>query len=268
LPELSAWWLAYPALGLFAGFFAGLLGIGGGLILVTVLVMLFDAQGFPADRVMHLALGTSLATIVFTSLKSARSHHGHGAVRWDIVRNTVAGLVVGTLAGSVVAEHLRSTWLALLFLGFVIYSAVHMMLDIAPRPSRRLPGPWGLQFGAAVVGVLSALVGAGGGFVSIPLMAMCNVPMRQCVGTSSALGLPIALAGAIGYVAAGWNKDHLPALSVGYVYLPALAGIVVGTFVTVPMGAKLAHALPVAKLKKVFAAVLALLAVKMLYGLL
>lgn len=255
-------------MGLFAGFFAGLLGVGGGLILVSLMVIAFNAQGFPPDRVMHLALGTSMATIVFTSFKSARSHHSHGAVRWDIVRNTALGLVAGTIGGTAVAEMLRSRWLAMVFTAFVVYSAVNMFLDLKPRPSRQLPGPAGLQAAAAGVGAMSALVGAGGGFVSIPLMSLCNVPMRQCVGTSAALGLPIALAGVAGFLWTGWDKDHLPALSAGYVYLPALAGIVAGTFITVPVGAKLAHTLPVPKLKRVFAVVLTVMALKMLWGLL
>lgn len=263
MASLSIWWLIYPVMGLFAGFFAGLLGIGGGMILVSLMVFAFNAQGFPDDRVMHLALGTSLATIVFTSIKSVHSHHKHGAVRWDIVRNAVAGLVIGTLAGSAVAETMRSRALAVLFTLFVVYSAVNMMLDLKPKPTRQLPGPMGLQLGAGLVGVASALVGAGGGFLSIPLMSFCNVPMRQCVATSSALGLPIAIAGTIGFLVSGWDKDHLPAYSLGYLYLPALVGIVIGTFVTVPIGAKMAHTIPVPKLKKVFAVILAIMAVKM-----
>ena len=257
------WWALYPLMGLVAGFFAGLLGIGGGLILVSLMVFAFNAQGFPADRVMHLALGTSLATIVFTSIKSILAHHRHGAVRWDIVRHSAAGLVLGTLAGSAIADALRSRALAVVFTAFVVYSAVNMMLDIRPRPDRRLPGPTGLQIGAGLVGLASALVGAGGGFISIPLMSFCNVPMRQCVATSAALGLPIAVSGTLGFLIGGWGKDHLPALSLGYVYMPALIGIVAGTFITVPVGAKLAHSIPVPRLKKVFAVILSIMAVKM-----
>jgi uncharacterized membrane protein YfcA len=250
-------------MGLVAGFFAGLLGIGGGLILVSLMVFAFNAQGFPADRVMHLALGTSLATIVFTSIKSILAHHRHGAVRWDIVRHSAAGLVLGTLAGSAIADALQSRALAVVFTAFVVYSAVNMMLDIRPRPDRRLPGPTGLQIGAGLVGLASALVGAGGGFISIPLMSFCNVPMRQCVATSAALGLPIAVSGTLGFLIGGWGKDHLPSLSLGYVYLPALVGIVAGTFITVPVGARLAHSIPVPRLKKVFAVILSIMAVKM-----
>ena len=263
MSAISAWWLVYPVMGLFAGFFAGLLGIGGGMILVSLMVMAFNAQGFPADRVMHLALGTSLATIIFTAIKSVQSHHRHGAVRWDIVRHSAIGLVLGTLAGSALAEALKSRMLAILFTVFVVYSAVNMMIDRKPKPTRQLPGPLGIQAGASVVGLASALVGAGGGFVSVPLMTMCNVPMRQCVATSAAFGLPIAISGTIGYLVGGWDKDHLPPLSVGYLYMPALIGIVAGTFITVPIGAKVAHTLPVPVLKKVFAVILSIMAIKM-----
>ncbi len=261
--DISVWWAIYPLMGLFAGFFAGLLGIGGGMILVSLMVFAFNAQGFPAERVMHLALGSSLATIIFTSLKSMQSHHRHGAVRWDIVKRSAAGLVLGTLAGSALAEALRSKALAVLFTAFVVYSAVNMMLDLKPKPNRQLPGTLGMQVAAAAVGIASALVGAGGGFLAVPLMSMCNVPMRQCVATSAAFGLPIAISGTIGFLVGGWNKDHLPALSVGYLYLPAVIGIVVGTFVTVPLGARVAHTIPVSRLKKVFAVILSIMAVKM-----
>lgn len=263
---MSAWWLAYPVMGLFAGFFAGLLGIGGGMILVSLMVFAFKAQGFEPDSTMHLALGTSLATIVFTSVKSVHAHHRHGAVRWDIFKRTAAGLTVGTLLGSAVAEAMRSRVLAILFTVFVVYSAFNMMLDIKPDPSRKLPSSLPLQIVAGIVGIASALVGAGGGFISIPLMSFCNVPMRQCVATSAAFGLPIAISGTLGFLATGWGKEHLPEFTVGYLYMPALVGIVAGTFLTVPMGARMTHAIPVLTLKKVFAMILALLAIKMTYS--
>ena len=261
------WWGIYLGMGLLVGFFAGLLGIGGGMILVSLMVMMFGTQGFPPDRIVHLALGTSLASIVFTSIASVRAHQVHGAVRWDIVRQVTVGLVLGTLLGTLVAEQLQSKYLAIFFVIFVYYSALNMFLDMKPGPTRQFPGPAGMQVGGGLVGVLSALVGAGGGVITIPLMTLCNVPMRQCVGTSAALGIPIALAGTVGFIATGIGKDHLPALSVGYVYLPALAGIVVGTFVTVPFGARVAHALPVTTLKKVFAAIMFIVASRMLWSL-
>lgn len=264
----SWWWVSYPLMGLLAGFFAGLLGIGAGLILVSLMVLSFNAQGFPPDRVMHLALGTSLATIIFTSLKNIHAHHAHGAVRWDIVRHAAVGLVFGTLAGSAIAEMLRSRALAVVFTLFVVYSAINMALDLKPKPTRKLPGRMVTQLAGALVGIASSLVGAGGGFISIPLMTYCNVPMRQCVATSAAFGLPIAIAGTAGFLVGGWQKDHLPVYSLGYVHLPAMIGIVAGTFVTVPLGARVAHTIPVAHLKRVFAVILTIMAVKMVVSLL
>ena len=261
------WWIIYLLMGLFVGFFAGLLGIGGGLILVTLMVYLFTLQGFPADRLLHLALGTSITSIVFTSISSLRAHHQHGAVRWDILRTAVPGLVVGTLLGAVVADQLKSKYLAVFFVIFVYYSAVQMFADVKPKPTRQLPGKAGMRVIAIIVGIVSSLVGIGGGVMTIPFMSLCNVPMRQAIGTSAALGLPIAVAGTVGFIVTGLGKDHLPALSLGYVYLPALIGIVLGTFVTVPWGAKMAHSMPVTTLKKIFAVILFILATRMLWSL-
>ena len=261
------WWIVYLLMGVFVGFFAGLLGIGGGLILVTLMVYLFTVQGFPADRLLHLALGTSITSIVFTSISSLRAHHKHGAVRWDILRAAVPGLIVGTLLGTVVADQLQSKYLAIFFVVFVYYSAVQMFANVKPKPSQQLPGKAGMTVVAVVVGIVSSLVGVGGGVMTIPLMSLCNVPMRQAIGTSAALGLPIAIAGAVGFIVTGLGKDHLPALSLGYVYLPALVGIVIGTFVTVPWGARMAHSMPVTTLKRIFAVILFILATRMLWSL-
>ncbi len=261
------WWIVYLLMGLFVGFFAGLLGIGGGLILVTLMVYLFTLQGFPEDRILHMALGTSIASIVFTSISSLSAHHKHGAVRWDIVRAAIPGLIIGTLLGTLVADQLKSKYLAIFFVIFVYYSAVQMFVNAKPKPSRQLPGKLGLNLASVIVGIVSALVGVGGGVMTIPLMSMCNVPMRNAIGTSAALGLPIAVAGTVGFIITGLGKDHLPAFSVGYLYLPALIGIVIGTLVTVPWGAKMAHTLPVAQLKKIFAVILFILATRMLWTL-
>ena len=261
------WWIVYLLMGLFVGFFAGLLGIGGGLILVTLMVYLFTVQGFPEERILHIALGTSITSIVFTSISSLLAHHKHGAVRWDIVRVAVFGLIVGTLLGTLVADQLKTKYLAIFFVIFVYYSAIQMFVNAKPKPSRQLPGRLGLNLASVLIGVLSALVGVGGGIMTIPLMSMCNVPMRNAIGTSAALGLPIAIAGTIGFIATGLGKDHLPPFSVGYVYLPALIGIVIGTLVTVPWGAKMAHTLPVPRLKKIFAVILFILATRMLWTL-
>lgn len=261
------WWIVYLLMGLFVGYFAGLLGIGGGLILVTLMVYLFTLQGFPEDRILHMALGTSITSIVFTSISSLRAHHKHGVVRWDIVRMAIPGLTIGTLLGTLVADQLQSKYLAIFFVIFVYYSAVQMVVDAKPKPTRKLPGTLGLNFASVLIGVLSALVGVGGGVMTIPLMSMCNVPMRNAIGTSAALGLPIAIAGTVGFILTGLGKDHLPPFSIGYVYLPALIGVVIGTLVTVPWGAKMAHTMPVSRLKRIFAVILFILATRMLWTL-
>jgi uncharacterized membrane protein YfcA len=263
----EAWWLAYLVLGLLVGFFAGLLGIGGGIIIVTMLVFMFGVQGFPADRIVHLALGTSMASIVFTSLSSVRAHHAYAAVRWDILRRAVPGVVIGTVLGTVLADALPSHYLAIFFTGFVYYSAAQMWLDLEPKPARALPGVAGMLAASVAIGAISSLVGAGGGVISIPLMILCNVSMRHAIGTSAALGLPIAIAGTAGYILTGLGQDHLPPLSLGYVYIPALIGLVIGTFVTVPYGARAAHRLPVPILKKIFGVIFFILATRMLLSL-
>jgi uncharacterized membrane protein YfcA len=265
---MTLWWLTYPLLGAFAGFIAGLFGVGGGLTLVPLLFMLFAEQDFPNAHVMHLALGTSMATIVFTSIASMRAHHAHGAVRWEIVRNMAPGLVIGTLCGSFIASTVPTRPLAMIFTAIVYYASIQMILDFKPKPTRNLPGRIGLVVAGLVIGVISSLVSAGGGFLSIPFMVWSNVAIHQAVGTSSALGLPIALAGVVGYVISGWHATELPPYAFGYVYLPAFVGVVLMSFLIAPYGAKLAHKLPVKQLKRAFGGLLALLASKMLYGLL
>jgi uncharacterized membrane protein YfcA len=258
-----AWWATYLGLGLFVGFFAGLLGIGGGMMLVTVLVMVFGAQHLSEDRLVHMAIGTSLASIVLTSLSSVRAHAARGVVRWDILRQMTLGIVMGTLLGAVVADALPSRQLVMFFLVFMCYSTVQMWLDLKPSPTRQLPGRAGLALAGFVTGALSAVIGVGGGFITIPLLTACNVPMLNAIGTSAAVGLPIALAGAVGYAWTGLGKADLPTMTLGYIHIPALAGIVLGTFVTVPYGVRAAHAWPVKRLKRVFAVLLLILTAKM-----
>jgi len=264
---LNWWLLSYPLLGVFAGFVAGLFGVGGGLTLVPLLFMMFAAQDFPAAHLMHLALGTSMTTIVFTSLASMRAHHGHGAVRWDIVRAMAPGLLLGTFGGSLFAGVVPTRPLVVVFTCVVYYAALQMILDFKPQAHRQLPGALGLFAAGGGIGIVSSLVAAGGGFLSIPFMLFCNVAIHRAVGTSSALGLPIALAGMVGYIVAGWGAAGLPAYTLGYIYLPATIGIVALSMLVAPYGARLAHRLPVKQLKRYFGGFLALLASKMLYSL-
>lgn len=259
------WLAAYLALGAFVGFFAGLLGVGGGGIMVPVLTTMFAAQGFPHEHLVHVALGTSMAAIVMTSVSSLRAHHAHGAVRWDIVRGIAPGVLVGTFAGTFVASRVDSAPLAIFFGCFMAYVSLQMILNVKPKPSRELPGRLGLACVGGGIGIVSALVAIGGGSLSVPFMTWCNVKMQNAIGTSAAIGLPIALAGAAGYLINGWGSAGLPAWSVGYVYLPALVAVSLVSMFTAPLGAKLAHRLPVATLKKIFAGVLIVLSAKMLH---
>ncbi len=258
--------LAYALLGCVAGFAAGLLGIGGGMLLVPFLTALFTLQGLPLTIVVHAAIATSMASILFTSLSSVRAHHKRGAVRWDLVLKLSPGIVIGSLiASGAIFALLKTGWLALVFAIFVGYSAVQMLLNRKPKPSRQMPGAVGSGAAGGVIGFLSGLVGAGGGFISVPFLLWCNVIMHQAVATSAALGFPIAFANTIGYVWSGWNVQDLPAGMIGYVYWPALIVLVFFSVLLAPLGAKVAHSLPVASLKRVFAFVLFGLAAYMLY---
>jgi uncharacterized membrane protein YfcA len=265
---VSVWLLGYLALGAVAGFFAGLLGVGGGAIMVPVLALMFAAQGFPEAHLMHLALGTSMCSIVFTSLSSLRAHHSHGAVLWPIVWVIAPGILIGTFAGAQFASTIPTRPLAIFFTVFMSYVAFQMLANIKPKPARQLPGSLGMFLVGSGIGAISALAAIGGGSLSVPFMTWCNVRMHHAIGTSAAIGLPIALAGTAGYLLGGSGATALPAGSVGYIYLPALAACVAMSMLTAPLGAMAAHRLPVATLKKIFAGVILLLLAKMVHGLL
>ena len=253
-------------LGLCTGFLAGLLGIGGGMIMVPFISAILTHRGVAPGLAVKMAIATSMATIIFTSISSVRAHHKRGAVRWDIVRRLAPGIVIGaTVASLGVFAMLKGGALALLFALFVGFSATQMLLDRKPQASRTLPGTAGQLGAGSVIGFLSGLVGAGGGFVSVPFMTWCNVAIHNAVATSAALGFPIAVANVAGYIISGQSVQNLPAGSFGYIWLPALAVIAVASFFTAPLGAKAAHALPVGKLKRVFASILYVLAAYMLY---
>jgi len=254
------------ALGIAAGFLAGLLGIGGGMVMVPFITAMLVSHGVHPDLVVKIAIATSMATIVFTSVSSVRAHYKRGAVRWDIVTGMAPGIVVGSLIGSLgIFAMLKGSALALIFGIFVAFSATQMFLDKKPAPNRQLPGAAGKFTAASVIGIVSGLVGAGGGFLSVPFMVWCNVAMHITVGTSAALGFPIALANGLGYVIGGQGVAGLPPFSLGYVWLPGLALIAAASVLSAPLGARIAHRLPVRKLKRIFALTLYLLAFYMLW---
>lgn len=259
--------LTYIVLGVAAGLLAGLLGVGGGIVIVPMLTFTFALQGLPQEHIQHLALGTSLATIIFTSVASLRAHHVRGAVSWAVVRQITPGILCGTLSGSWFAAALSGDFLRVFFIIFTFFVAWQMLSSRLPKASRQIPGILGLFGTGSVIGGISSLVGIGGGSMSVPFLIWCNQNARVAIGTSAAIGFPIALAGATGFLLNGLKVSGLPPYSFGFIYLPALAGIAVTSYLTAPLGAKLAHNLPIPKLKKGFAVLLIATGCKMLYGL-
>lgn len=262
-PQLA---LELALLGIGTGFLAGLLGIGGGMLMVPFITIIMSGQGVAPDLAVKMAIATSMATIIFTSVSSVRAHHKRGAVRWDIVRRLAPGIVMGSFVGSLgVFALLKGSWLAIFFGVFVSFSATQMFLDRKPKPTRQMPGTVGQLAAGGFIGFLSGLVGAGGGFISVPFMTWCNVPIHNAVATSAALGFPIAVANVLGYVLAGQRVSGLPEGAFGYIWLPALVVIALCSVFTAPLGARAAHALPVGRLKKVFGSLLYVLAAYMFY---
>ncbi|WP_022666322.1 sulfite exporter TauE/SafE family protein [Desulfospira joergensenii] len=256
--------LLYLALGAVAGVLAGLLGIGGGLVIVPMLTFAFTGQGFPHEHILHMALGTSLASILFTSVSSMRSHHKRGAVIWPVVMRITPGILVGTFFGAWVASLLSTNFLKGFFGVFLLYVATQMLLGIKPKPTRDIPGTAGIFSAGSIIGIFSSLVGIGGGTLSVPFLVWCNTQVHKAIGTSSAIGFPIAVAGTLGFVLNGLGIENLPSFSLGYVNLGALAGIVAASVLTAPIGVKLAHSLPIDKLKKIFALLLYVVGTRMI----
>lgn len=256
--------IALIGLGAGTGFLAGLLGIGGGMTMVPFLTMLLTAQGFPTGEIIKVALATSLSTILFTSASSVRAHFKRGAVRLDLLKWMGAGAFFGTFIGAQFAGALKGTWLAGFFALFVGYSALQMLRNKKPTPGRAMPGDKTMAGIGGLIGFISSLVGAGGGFLTVPFLTWCNVAMHQAVATSAGMGFPIALGGLVGYLVAGLDASGLPAGTVGYVYLPALAILAGASVLMAPLGAKTAHAMEVGRLKRIFALLLLSLAAYML----
>lgn len=257
------------ALGVVTGFLAGLLGIGGGMMMVPFLSLILSHRGVEEGLAVKMAIASAMCTIVFTSLSSLRAHHAHGAVRWDLVRGIAPGIVVGgLLSGAGAFALLKGQGLAMLFAGFAVFSAVQMLRDKKPAPGRAMPGRAGQAAAGAGIGFVSGLLGAGGAFMSVPFMTWCNVPMRNAVATSAALGFPIAAASTVGYVIAGW--DLPPALpgAFGYLYLPGLAVVAAASVTLAPLGARVANVGSTRMLKRLFALMLLGIATHMVWRML
>ena len=262
--EIVYLWTAYALLGLFAGAMAGLLGVGGGLIIVPLLAALFNNQGFATQHLMQLAVGTSLATIVFTSLSSAWAHHRRRAVSWPVMRQLSMGIVIGGWLGGVLAVWLGGLLLAALFGLFELLVAAQMAFGRPPSAHRTRPGRLRNLVSGVLIGAVSTLFGIGGGTLTVPYLVWHNIDMRHAVGTSAACGIPIALVGTLGFAAVGWGREDLPAASSGYVYWPAVLAVSVTSILGAPVGAWLAHRLPRQRLKRLFAGFVAVLGLYMI----
>ena len=223
---------------------------------MPVLVEVFEHEGVRADHLLPLAIGTSAATIVFTAFASARAHHKRGAVAWAIVVAMAPGLVIGSLAGAQIASALPMRIMAAIFGSFTWLTSWQMLRNTVPHPTRELPGRFALFAMGALIGLVAGMVGTGGAFLAVPFMTRCNVKVHTAVATSAAIGWPVAVAATVGYVLAGLRHDDLPPYSIGYVNLPALAFVAAASMLLAPLGAKVAHAWPVRRLKRAFALML------------
>lgn len=255
--------IAFLVTGIFSGTIAGLLGVGGGMIIVPVIVWILGAQGIAPDYAIKIALASSLAIIIPTSMSSALAHHRSGALRWDIFKGMLPGIIVGTALGGLLVDRLPEYSLRVIFAVGCWAIAAKMLLGKNPSPSRALPGAVGLNSAGGVIGSLSALLGIGGGSLTVPFLHYCNINMRNAVATSAACGLPIALSGAITLALTGADIPDLPPYSLGYIYLPAFVGISATAIAFAPLGAKLAHSLPLGVLKKCVALFLVAAGAKM-----
>ena len=246
----------YLVLGAIAGILAGLFGVGGGIIIVPVLVFSFTAQGFAPEVLTHLAVGTSLATIVFTSINSIREHNRRGAVQWNLFVWLAPGILAGAAVGGVTAALIQGPILQKIIGVFAICVALQLALNLPPKNSRPLPKRPELIAAGGIIGWASAIFGIGGGSVTVPFLVWRSVSIQQAVATSAACGFPIAFAGAVVFMSTGWHESQLPEWSLGFVYLPAVLGIALTSMFFARFGARLAHRLPPLLLKRLFALLL------------
>jgi len=264
--------LTFLALGAFVGLAAGLLGIGGGGVMVPMLTAIFLSQNVPADQVVHLALGTSMACIMVTSLSSLRAHHANGAVVWPLVKLMVLGVVLGTFSATFIASMISSKALAIFFACFMGYVAIQMFSNSkstqhASSATHHSINRVELVLASIGIGSISAIVSIGGGSITVPYLTWRKVDIKKAIGTSAAIGFPLSIAGSVGYLLSGWSHVAPIPFTYGFINLPAVIVISITSFFTAPIGANLTQKLPVATLKKIFALLLATLSLKMLWNL-
>ncbi|HBC58699.1 MAG TPA: hypothetical protein DCZ03_16190 [Gammaproteobacteria bacterium] len=260
--------LYYLTIGAFAGLLSGLLGVGGGLVIVPALLFLFQVQGFSSLHLMHLAVATSLATIVVTAAVSALAHHRRGAVDWSLVTRLIPGVLLGAFFGAWLAHRLPSEVMQRIFALFMLYVALRMILQLNPTAvgGRTITAREILFLPGIVIGMISTLVGIGGGSLTVPYLLYRHQAMLRAVATSSACGVPIALAGSAGFILLGGQAGQLPSRSLGYIYYPAFFGIIAASVFFAPLGAHLARRMPTAYLKRLFATFLLLVGIRMLFS--
>jgi len=256
----------YLALGAVAGLTAGLFGVGGGLVIVPTLLWVFQGNGYDKSIIMHLAVGTSLATIIVTSLSSIYAHNKRKAVQWGLFFLLTPGIIMGAWLGAATADQLSTIWLQRVFAVFTFLVALHLVLELKLKSNRSIPGRMGMTLAGVVIGMVSSIVGIGGGSMTVPYLHWSGVTIRNAVATSSACGLPIATAGTVGFVVVGLSEEGLPAGSGGYVYWSAMPWIVVTSIIFAPVGAGLAHSLPTRTLKRLFALLLFVVGLSLLQG--
>ncbi len=262
---MTSLFLASILLGAASGLLAGLFGIGGGLIIVPVLAILFAAQGFSSELVMIMSVATSLATIIFTSIASVVAHHRLNSVLWNKVLNLGPGIMIGAAVGALIANHISGSVLRVIFILYLLVVGMQMALQLKPKPGQQQPSKRLDLAAAGLIGLLSSLLGIGGGTLIVPYLVHYQTPIRNAVAIASACGLPIAVVGTLGYALLGKDASQLPDWSLGYIYIPSFLGIVLTSIFTAPIGAKLAHKLPAEKLKRYFSLLLFVMAAKLLW---
>jgi len=256
--------LVFLILGAAAGFLSGLFGIGGGIIIVPVLVYSFTLSHFPEPLIMQMALGTSLSVILIISFNAALAHNKIGNLQWPVLKKLVPGLLLGSFVGGTAAHYLPTETLKIAFAVFMFFIALRMWFEFKPKASGSLPATPFMLAISTVIGSISALFGIGGGSLVVPFLTWCQLPARQAVGTASATGVAVAITGSASFLISGYKVENLPEWSLGYIYLPAFVGIVITSTPFVRLGARLASSLPPKILKRSFAILLLLVALKMI----
>jgi len=254
-------------LGGFVGVISGLFGIGGGGIIVPVLSSIFLSKGIDSTIVVHLALGTSMSIIIITSISSVRAQQKKKAIEWDIVKLMVPGILIGTFLATFIASKLDSFYLSIIFGIFMFYSAIQMFTGKKPKAEHKVFSKKTQVLSGSIIGALSSLVSIGGGILSVPYLVMQNIDVRRAIATSSAIGLPIAVAGTLGYIVNGLSETSFDTYSIGYVNLAAFACVSVASFLTAPIGVSLVHKINIDLMKKLFAVLPLILSIKMIYSL-